>query len=141
MFQNEPGLLTWFSRFECIRDKHYVHDENGMLQPIATMLVSQKENSNISVFKPWVIWNRERLDFMQEAIQLKKAAEHTINSIQEQLDSLAKEIIPYFVETLKCGVKPELVDSVILSSYDAERNNREKQLKRIPLRIMNMDSD
>lgn len=141
VFQNEPVLLTWFSRFECIRDKHYVHDENGMLQPIATMLVSKEANSNISVFRPWVVWNREGLDFMQEAIQLKKVTEHIINSIQEQLDSLAKEIVPYFVETLKCGVKPELADSVILSSYDVARNGREKQLKKIPLRIMNIDSD
>lgn len=67
VFKNDPKLLSCFSRFECIRDKHYVHDENGMLQPIATMLVSKKDDSNISVFRPWVIWNRERLDFMQES--------------------------------------------------------------------------
>ena len=139
VFKNEPKLLSCFSRFECIRDKHYVHDENGMLQPIATMLVSKKENSNISVFRPWVIWNRERLDFVHEAIQLKIVAEHIINFIQEQLDSLAKEIVPYFVEKLKSGVNPELVDSVIAASYDVGRNSGEEQLKKIPIRVMNIN--
>lgn len=141
VFENEPQLLSYFYRFECMRDKHYVHDENGMLQPIATMLVSKEENSNLFVFRPWVIWNRERLDFMQEAIQLKKVIEHIINFIQEQLDSIAKEIVPYFVEKLKLGVKPELVDSVISASYDVGRNSEDEQIKKIPIRIMNINLD
>lgn len=138
VFQNEAKLLSCFYRFECIRDKHYVHDESGMLQPIATMLVSKKDNSNISVFRPWVIWNRERLDFMQEAIQLKKVVEHILNFIQKQLDSLAIEIIPYFVERLKLGDNPELVDSIISASYDVGRSGVEEQVKKIPIRIENI---
>lgn len=139
VFQNEPGLLSNFSRFECIRDKHYVHDENGMLQPIATMLVSEKENSDISVFRPWVIWNRERLDFMHEALQLKKVAEYIIDYIQEQLDLLAKDMIFNFAEKFKSGERLELVDNVILASYDVARNSSEKQLKIIPIRTMNIN--
>lgn len=138
VFKNESKLLNWFSRFECVRDKHYVHDENGMLQPIATMLVSEKDNSNISVFRPWVIWNRERLDFIQEAIQLKEVTEYIMAFIQKRLDLLAKEIVPYFVEKLKIGDKFELVNSIVSASYDVERNSEEEKLKRIPIRIINL---
>ena len=141
VFRNDPKLLSCFTRFECIRDKHYVHDENGMLQPIATMLVSEKENSNIFVFRPWVIWNREPLDFIQEGVQLKKIVEYVTNYIQDQLNSLAKEIVPYFVGKYKFGDKPELVDSVVAASYNVVRNSGEEQLKKIPIRIMNINLD
>ncbi len=138
VFKNESKLSNWFSRFECMRDKHYVHDENGMLQPIATMLVSEKDNSNISVFRPWVIWNRERLDFIQEAIQLKEVTKYIMAFIQERLDLLAKDIVPYFVEKLEMGDKLELVDSIVSASYDVQRNGKEEILKRIPIRILNL---
>ena len=138
VFKNESELLSCFSRFESIRDKHYMHDENGMLQPVATMLVSNKDNSNTAVFRPWVIWNRERLDFIREAIQLKKVIEYVINFIQKRLDLLAKEIVPYFVEKLEMGDKFELLDSIVSASYDVERNIKEEKLKRIPIRIINL---
>jgi len=141
VFQNDPKMLSGFSRFECIRDKHYVHDENGMLQPIATMLVSDKVNSNITIFRPWVIWNREQLDFVREAFQLKKVAEYIIDYIQEQLDSLAKDMILNFAEKFKLGDKLELADSAVCASYDVERNSSEKQIKKIPIRIMNINLD
>ena len=141
VFQNERELFDCFSRFECIRDRHYAHDENGMLQPIAAMFLSEKENSDITVFRPWVIWNREQLDFIQEAILLKKVVEYIISYIQEQLDSLAMVLVPYFAEKFKLGDKLELVDSVVQASYDVERNSSGKQFKKIPVRIMYTNID
>ena len=141
VFQSERELLDCFTRFECIRDRHYAHDENGMLQPIATMFVSEKDNGNSAVFRPWVIWNREQLDFIQEAIQLKKVVEYIINYIQEELNSLTKVIVPYFAEKFKLGDKLELVDGVVQASFDVERNSSEKQLKKIPIQIMYISPD
>lgn len=141
VFQNEPQLLSRFSRFECIRDKHYAHDENGMLQPLATMLVSKKENSNISVFRPWVIWNRERLDFIHEAIRLNELVEYINNYIQQQLDSLTKDMVYYFVERCERGDNLELADSVVMASYSADRNSNAEQIEKIPIRILYTNTD
>ena len=140
VFQDEQ-LLSCFSRFECIRDKHYAHDENGMLRPIATMLVSKKISSNSVVFRPWVIWNRERLDFIQESIQLKELVEYISNYIQEQLDSLAKGMVSFFVEKYKFGDNLELVDSVAMASYNVARNSRDAQINKIPIRILYTNTD
>lgn len=141
VFQNDPELLSSFSRFECMRDKHYVHDENGMLQSIATMLISKKEDRNSFVFRPWVLWNRERLDFIQEAVHLKEIVEYIINYIQEQLNFLAKEIVLHFAEKFKFGGKPELIDSVAVASYGAARDGGEEKIEKIPIRIMNITPD
>ncbi len=141
VFINESRLLQCFSRFENIRDKHYMHDENGMLQPLATMLVSNKSNNNTSVFRPWVIWNRERLNFVQEAILLKEVIEYIINFVQKRIDSLAHNLALNFVQKMRSGANLELVESIVAASYDAGRNGREKQLENFPIQIIHMNNN
>ena len=47
VFADDEELLDRFLEFEKMRDKHFDHDESGMLQATAFLLVSPKQNTSL----------------------------------------------------------------------------------------------
>lgn len=71
VFANNQQLYDSFIMFETMRDKHYDHDENGMLQATAFLLV-YGEGARIFGGPPSVVWSRAKLDYCLAGQRLQK---------------------------------------------------------------------
>lgn len=68
-FAKEKHLKDSFEYFDSMRNKHYMHDENGMLQTTDFLMVDFDKEKPL-VFNASVVWNRIRLDYHKEAAKL-----------------------------------------------------------------------
>lgn len=92
VFQDDPGMLKSFLRFEWMRDKHYDHDENGMVQTAAFLFVVPKASS-FRLDSPSVVWNRTKLDYVAEAKELKGIMIYVNKYLAKKIDIIGARIL------------------------------------------------
>lgn len=92
VFMNSQSSLEEFVMFETFRDKHYDHDENGMVQTTAFLLVSFTEGGTY-YGQPSVVWNRAKLDFCSYGSRLCKIMYSVQSYLRSQIDSVGRLIM------------------------------------------------
>lgn len=92
VFQNDDTTLAEFIKFEELRDKHYDHDENGMVQTTAFLLVSSTEAGTLWG-QPSVVWNRIKLDFSLYGQRLCSIMQLINTYLRTQIDSVGSLIM------------------------------------------------
>ena len=92
VFKDSETKLEEFIKFETFRDKHYDHDENGMVQTTAFMLVSFTE---VGTFygQPSVVWNRIKLDFPSYGLRLCNIMYTVQKYLCDQIDEIGRLIM------------------------------------------------
>lgn len=76
-----------FDRFLDLRNKHFIHDDNGMLRAEAFLLVLG-EGENVWGGPPSVIWNRAELDYYQEGLILQDVMCLVHAFIRQEIDRI-----------------------------------------------------
>lgn len=92
IFGSNPDLLNEFVYFEILRDKHYDHDENGMVQTIAFLLTHPTENG-FFLGQPSVVWNRIKLDFISYSQRLQYIMSIVLSYLSNEIENTANLII------------------------------------------------
>ena len=95
VFDNNEQILEEFTDFEKMRDKHFDHDENGMLQAVAFLLIDSETDNTFSG-PPSVVWNRARLNYYLAGARLQEIMQYVRNYIATQIDIIGNQIINYY---------------------------------------------
>ena len=96
VFAHDKQLYSLFCGYENMRDKHLTHDENGMLQPVAFLLVN-KNQRHIMAGPASVIWNRIKLDYFLAGTELKKIMNSILEYLRQEIDKTGKEILSIYL--------------------------------------------
>ena len=120
VFADDKELLDRFLEFEKMRDKHFDHDESGMLQATAFLLVSPKAEQTFGG-PPSVVWNRAMLDYYVAGQRLQEIMQYTWQFICNEIDRIGSSI----KTTYSCYTKEQLMalksPRIELASGDATR--------------------
>lgn len=92
IFGNNPNHLDEFVYFEILRDKHYDHDENGMLQTTAFLITYPTENG-FFFGQPSVVWNRIKLDFYSCGQRLNHLMSIVLNYLSAESEKTSRLIM------------------------------------------------
>lgn len=92
IFRDSSELFELFKQYEIMRDKHYMHDENGMFQPLAVFFFS-RSNSSVRFDNPSVIWNRAKLDYLGEKEKLTTVMQFIRQYLEREIDCVGDRII------------------------------------------------
>lgn len=95
VFCNNKQKFEDFIYFEEMRDKHFDHDENGMLQAVAFLLVDSETEGAFSG-PPSVVWNRAVLNYYLCGEKLQEIMQYVRNYITEKIDEIGSQIIEYY---------------------------------------------
>lgn len=90
--RNFPQVADHFDRFKQWRNKHYLHDENGMTQTCAFLLIAPEDNPEKFGGPPSVVWNSVGVDYINEGHFLRSVMQATLNFIVGRIDSVGNEI-------------------------------------------------
>lgn len=90
--RNFPQVADHFDRFKQWRNKHYLHDENGMTQTCAFLLIAPGDNPEKFGGPPSVVWNSVGVDYINEGHCLRSVMQATLNFIVGRIDSVGNEI-------------------------------------------------
>ena len=90
--RNFPQVADHFDRFKQWRNKHYLHDENGMTQTCAFLLIAPGDNPEKFGGPPYVVWNSVGVDYINEGHCLRSVMQATLNFIVGRIDSVGNEI-------------------------------------------------
>lgn len=120
VFADNEELLECFLEFEKMRDKHFDHDESGMLQATAFLLVSPKAEQ-VFAGPPSVVWNRAMLDYYIAGQRLQEVMQHAWRFICNEIDKIGNSL----EMTYSCYSKEQLMafksPRIDLASGDAKR--------------------
>lgn len=120
VFAQSEEMLKRFLEFEQMRDKHYDHDENGMLQAVAFLLIS-KDEGHVFSGPPSVVWNRAQLNYYLAGQKLQEIMCYILQYIEKEIDIVGNQI----AENYKYYFKGELLKwsnaQIILASDTAKR--------------------
>lgn len=120
VFVDDEELLDRFLEFEKMRDKHFDHDESGMLQATAFLLVSPKAE-HVFGGPPSVVWNRAMLDYYVTGQKLQEIMQYTWRFVCSEIDKIGSSI----EITYSCYSKEQLMalksPRIELASGDAKR--------------------
>ena len=105
--QRYPDSTEDVVYFESLRDKHYIHDENGMIQPTAFLLLNPENSSEQFGGFPSVVYNFVELNYYAESQRLQRLLCNLGNYIVQQIDILGEQIAQRY----------ENVDRKIIESY------------------------
>ena len=97
VFSDNEKMLQQFIDFETIRDKHFDHDENGMLQAIAFLLIRDNPE-HIFGGPPSVVWNRVMFDYYLAGQRLQETMQFIHIHLSKQIDEVGKRIENYYNE-------------------------------------------
>ncbi len=119
-FSSNVGVYDLFIEFEKLRDKHYNHDENGMVQATAFLIVS---NNDELVFggPPSVVWNREALNYYIEGQKLQGVAQHIWQFICTEIDRISDLIQATYRDYSKEILLELQIPQLITASSKSER--------------------
>lgn len=92
IFCNSPDQLDEFVYFEILRDKHYDHDENGMLQTTAFLITYPTENG-LFLGHPSVVWNRIELDYYSCGQRLSHLMSTVLNYLRNEIEETSHLIM------------------------------------------------
>lgn len=136
IFSNSTELFALFKRYEIMRDKHYVHDENGMFQPLAIFFLSQN-NSSVRFDSPSVIWNRAKLDYIEEKEKLTSMMQFLKQCLEREIDCIGVSIIRRCAKLSPAELKQLEVYDMARASISAPRDtNKESPGERINVRFI-----
>ena len=120
VFAQSEEMRKGFLEFEQMRDKHYDHDENGMLQAVSFLLINEDEGPLFSG-PPSVVWNRVQLNYYLAGQKLQQIMFYILQYVEKEIDSIGNHI----VEDYKNVSKEELLKysdaKIILASDTAKR--------------------
>lgn len=85
VFAGNKELLDRFVEFEKMRDKHFDHDESGMLQATAFLLVCPK-GEHVFGGPPSVVWNRAIFDYYVAGQRLQEVMQYTWQFLCKEID-------------------------------------------------------
>ncbi len=92
VFSCNSQLYNKFSEFEIMRDKHFDHDENNMLQATAFMLV-RKDGEELFGGPPSVVWTRAKLDYCSAGKHLLSVLQFVHHYLSGQIDAIGTTIM------------------------------------------------
>lgn len=78
--------------FESLRDKHYIHDENSMIQATAFLLLNPEGHPEKFGGPPSVVFNFQHLNYCAEAQHLQQFLCSVGNYIVRQIDKIGDQI-------------------------------------------------
>ena len=87
VFEDDKELFSLFSEFEMMRDKHFDHDESGMLQATAFLLICPAGEKNWGG-PPSVVWNRVMFDYYSAGQRLQKVMQYTWQYLCQEIDTV-----------------------------------------------------
>ena len=120
VFANEIDKLEQFVEFEIMRDKHFDHDENGMLQATAFLLVCN-DNNKIFGGPPSVVWSRAKLDYNKAAKLLQDNMKYVHTYLCQEIDNVGKKIIAAYINCSKETLFEMETAKIKLASNIAQR--------------------
>lgn len=88
-----PQLSDEFDRYKNWRNKHYIHDENGMTQACSFLLIAPKGCSSKFGGTPSVIWNSAPVDYIREGQCLLNLMQETWKFTVQKIDETSNEIM------------------------------------------------
>lgn len=91
VFSDNQRLYDIFVMFETMRDKHYDHDENGMLQATAFLLVCS-DGERLFGGPPSVVWHRVKLDYCLVGQMLQEVMLFVQQHLCHKIDTIGKAI-------------------------------------------------
>ena len=93
--KHSPRYAALFDKYDSWRNKHFLHDENRMIEPVAFLLVSPEGSEKAYGGPPSVVWNNIVIDYVTEGEQLEELLEevwrYCAYRIDKVGDSIAKE--------------------------------------------------
>lgn len=95
VFKTNDEMLLQFSEFETMRDKHFDHDENGMLQATAFLLITDNQD-DIFGGPPSVVWNKVVLDYYLAGLHLQEIMQYVRAYLMQEIDAMGNEIEKYY---------------------------------------------
>ena len=94
-----PELADDLKHFESLRNKHYMHDDNGMIEATAFLLLNPEGSPVKFGGPPSVVWNSMHLNYYAESQRLQRFLCSVGNYIVNQIDSIADQIANRYAET------------------------------------------
>ncbi len=87
VFAENEELRERFVEFERMRDKHFDHDESGMLQATAFLLV-YPTGERVFGGPPSVVWNRVMFDYYIAGQRLQEVMQYTWRFLCTEIDKI-----------------------------------------------------
>lgn len=81
-----------FDRYDAWRNKHFLHDENRMIEASAFLLIAPEGNEKIFGGPPSVVWNSVQVNYIQEGRQLEKLLQEVWRYIVHRIDEHGQSI-------------------------------------------------
>lgn len=120
VFAQSEQMLKAFIEFEQMRDKHYDHDENGMLQAVSFLLINKNEGQVFSG-PPSVVWNRVQLNYYLAGQNLQQIMCYILQYIEEEIDIIGNQIEEYYEKFSKEELLKWSDAQIVLASEAAKR--------------------
>ncbi len=135
VFLGSAELFELFKRYEIIRDKHYMHDENGMFQPLAVFFFSQT-SSSVRFDNPSVIWNRAKLDYIDEKEKLTSVMQLIRQYLAREIHCVGSSIIRRCAKLSPSELKQLEVYDMVKASISAPRDAKGKTGDRLTVQFI-----
>ena len=88
-----PHVSDEFQKFKNWRNKHYLHDENEMVQTTAILFVAPKQYDKTFGGAPTVIWNMPKIDYYKEGMALQNVALKIVDFIEGKANIIEQRIM------------------------------------------------
>lgn len=120
VFKGNDEFNSNFQELEKMRDKHFDHDENGMLQALAFLLVRPDENNKFGG-PPSVVWNKTIIDYFIYGEKLLNIMIYIKVFIEKEIDRVGDLILNTYLKYSSkelCNFKKS---KMIKASIEAKR--------------------
>ena len=94
-----PELADEFKYYESLRDKHYIHDDNGMIEAAAFLLLNPEGSPEKFGGPPSVVWNSKHLNYYAESQRLQRFLSSVRDYVVSQIDRIGDQIASRYAET------------------------------------------
>ena len=112
-----------YTFFNSMRNKHFMHDENGMLQTLDFLLVNLDKDVP-AIFNASVVWNSILIDYQYEASRLLNLIGIVHNHLCSEIDKMAETIVDEFKDQTKKELLGYGSPTIKIASYDDLHKSR-----------------